>query len=462
MKNFRVERDSLGDVKIPSDALWGPGTQRALENRVSRYEFHREFLVNLALIKKYAGLVNAELGLIDNEMGKAISEASDEIINGNHISHFPLDIFQTGSGTSINMNMNEVIANLASRILKKKVHPNDHVNLCQSSNDVVKSAFLITIRLELEKLLNALNEFGTILKIKSEEFSDVIKVGRTHLMDAVPITLGMEFSAFREQIELCTEEIKGKFAELEMIPLGGTVLGTGINSHPEFGEKVIDRISGHTGIPFRPASSKFYSIATNDTLVGIMASLNRTAISMMKISNDIRLMASGPHAGLGEIKLPEIQPGSSIMAGKVNPVIPEIMIQVCAYVMGNSTAVSIAGQSGLLDLHVMTPFTGFIILESIQILRNSIDLMNKKCVSGIRANRERCRELVEKSLMIATPLAGIIGYDRTAEVVKKAERTGKRIIDVVVEDGLMSREDAERLLNPEKMLKPGIFRGSQI
>ncbi len=458
MKNFRVERDSLGDVKIPSDALWGPGTQRALENRVSRYEFHREFLVNLALIKKYAGEVNAELGLIDDRTGKAISKASDEIINGHHISHFPLDIFQTGSGTSINMNMNEVIANLASRILKKKIHPNDHVNLCQSSNDVVKSAFLITIRLELEKLLKALNNLGTVIKKKSEEFSDVIKVGRTHLMDAVPITLGMEFSSFREQIKLCAKEIKGRFAELEMLPLGGTVLGTGINSHPEFGKKVIDKISKHTGIPFCPSSNRFYSIATNDTFVGVMASLNRTAISLMKISNDIRLMASGPHAGLGEIKLPDIQPGSSIMAGKVNPVIPEIMTQVCAYVIGNATAVSTAGQSGLLDLHVMTPFTGFIILESIHILKNSINLMNEKCIAGIQANRARCSELVEKSLMLATPLAGIIGYDKTAEVVKKAEKTGKRIIDIVIEEGLIPPEKAKKLLNPWNMLKPGLLK----
>ncbi len=460
MSRFRIENDSLGEVKVPVDALWGANTQRALENRVSRYEFHREFLVNLAMIKKYAGEVNSELGLIDHETGEAISRASDEVINGLHFSQFPLDVFQTGSGTSINMNMNEVIARIASRITGKKIHPNDHVNLCQSSNDTVKSAFLITVRTELDKLLDSLNRLSLTFQKKSEEFSDVIKVGRTHLMDAVPITLGMEFSSYREQIELCAEEIKGRFHELEMLPLGGTAVGTGINAHPEFGERVIEKISEHTGISFRPSRNRFYALATNDTMAGVMASLNRIAMSMMKISNDIRLMASGPRAGLGEIKLPEIQPGSSIMAGKVNPVIPEIMIQVCAYIMGNTTAVSIAGQSGLFDLHVMTPFSGYIILESIQILKNSMDLMNEKCISGIKANRERCQELVEKSLMLATPLSGIIGYDKTAEVVKKAEETGKGIMDIVVEEGLLSPEKARELLNPENMLRPGLFKSA--
>lgn len=458
-KKTRKERDSLGEVKVPINAYWGAQTQRALKNfKVSGLIFPYEFIFSIVLIKRFAAEVNQSLGLLQKNIASAIIKACEEILEGKFNDQFPLDIFQTGSGTSTNMNVNEVIANRANEILgyplkgKKLVHPNDHVNLGQSSNDVIPSAIHISIRLKLEQLLKALEKLHKEFDKKTKEFKGIIKIGRTHLQDAVPITLGQEFSAYAEQVKKNMQRIGYSLPHLEELPLGGTAVGTSLNAHPEFARRVIKKISQKTNIPFRETSNKFEGISSKDAVVQLMGTLNTLCVSLMKISNDLRLISSGPRAGFGEINLPALQPGSSIMPGKVNPVIPEMMIQICADVMGKAFSITIAGQNAPLELNIMMPLIAYNTLFSIEILKNGINIFAEKCISGIKANKKRCKEFAEWSTSIITPLALKIGYDRAAEIAHRAYKTNKKIKEIVVEEGILTEEEAEEILAPEKMV----------
>ncbi len=458
MKKYRIEEDSLGKVRVRSDKYYGAQTQRAIENfRVSDFKFPFEFIKALSLIKWCAAEVNSELKLLDKKISSAIIRAAREVYEGKLKDEFPLDVFQTGSGTSTNMNVNEVIANRANEILgfekgkKYPVHPNDHVNMGQSSNDVIPSAMQIASRILLDELIEELEKLRSALSKKEKEFKKVIKTGRTHLQDAVPMTLGQEFSGYRSQIESNIRRIKSTFKSLESLPLGGTAIGTGVNSHPEFGKRICKRISEKTGIKFREAKNKFEYIATRDCMVELMGVLNTLAVSLMKISNDLRLLSSGPMTGFNEIRLPELQPGSSIMPGKINPVIPEMMIQVCAFVNGACVSVSIGGQNAPLELNIMMPLIAFLTINSIRIMKNAIGLFNEKCIKGIKANEEVCRRYAEMSFALITPLAKKIGYDRASKIVLKAYKEKKSIRDVLIEEGTLSKEEIEQLLDPFKM-----------
>jgi len=461
MADFRIEKDTMGEVKVPAWAYWGAQTQRAIENfPISGWRIPKKMIYAIAMIKRYAAEVNAELGLLDPKIADAIIQAAEEVMEGKFDEHFPLDVFQTGSATSTNMNVNEVIANRANEILgsplgsKHPVHPNDHVNKGQSSNDVIPSAIHIALRLSAEELVKSLEYLEGAFRKKEEEFKDVIKIGRTHLQDAVPMTLGQEFSAFATQIKHSITRIKNTFYHLEELALGGTAVGTGLNTHKEFAPRVISKISKRTGIPFREAENKFEALATKDAVVEYMGALNTLAVSLMKIGNDIRLLSSGPRTAIAEIILPSLQPGSSIMPGKVNPVIPEMMIQVSAHIMGAHLIVSIGGQHAPLQLNVMQPLIAYHSITSTDILTNAVKVFADKCVIGIEANRKRCEELVEWSMALVTPLALKIGYDRAAEVAYKAYKENKTVRQVVVEEGILTEEEAREILDPKKMLGP--------
>jgi fumarase (EC 4.2.1.2) len=461
MADFRIEKDTMGEVKVPAWAYWGAQTQRAIENfPISGWRIPKKMIYAIAMIKRYAAEANAELGLLDPKIADAIIQASEEVMEGKFDEHFPLDVFQTGSATSTNMNVNEVIANRANEILgsplgsKHPVHPNDHVNKGQSSNDVIPSAIHIALRLSAEDLIKSLEYLEETFRKKEEEFKDVIKIGRTHLQDAVPMTLGQEFSAFATQIKHSITRIKNTFYHLEELALGGTAVGTGLNTHKEFAPRVISKISKRTGIPFREAENKFEALATKDAVVEYMGALNTLAVSLMKIGNDIRLLSSGPRTAIAEIILPSLQPGSSIMPGKVNPVIPEMMIQVAAHIMGAHLIVSIGGQHAPLQLNVMQPLIAYHSITSTDILTNAVKVFADKCVLGIEANRKRCEELVEWSMALVTPLALKIGYDRAAEISYKAYKENKTVRQVVVEEGILTEEEAREILDPKKMLGP--------
>ena len=461
MADFRIEKDTMGEVKVPAWAYWGAQTQRAIENfPISGWRIPKKMIYAIAMIKRYAAEVNAELGLLDPKIADAIIQASEEVMEGKFDEHFPIDVFQTGSATSTNMNVNEVIANRANEILgsplgsKHPVHPNDHVNKGQSSNDVIPSAIHIALRLSAEDLIKSLEYLENAFRKKEEEFKDVIKIGRTHLQDAVPMTLGQEFSAFATQIKHSITRIKNTFYHLEELALGGTAVGTGLNTHKEFAPRVISKISKRTGIPFREAENKFEALATKDAVVEYMGALNTLAVSLMKIGNDIRLLSSGPRTAIAEIILPSLQPGSSIMPGKVNPVIPEMMIQVAAHIMGAHLIVSIGGQHAPLQLNVMQPLIAYHSITSTDILTNAVKVFADKCVIGIEANRKRCEELVEWSMALVTPLALKIGYDRAAEISYKAYKENKTVRQVVVEEGILTEEEAREILDPKKMLGP--------
>lgn len=461
MADYRIEKDTMGEVKVPSWAYWGAQTQRAIENfPISGWKIPKRMIYSIAMIKRYAAEVNAELGLLDPKIADAIIQAAEEVMSGKFDEHFPLDVFQTGSGTSTNMNVNEVIANRANEILgsplgsKKPVHPNDHVNKGQSSNDVIPTAIHISVRLEAENLISALENLAEAFDKKSEEFKDIIKIGRTHLQDAVPMTLGQEFSAFSTQIKHGIRRIRNTFYHLEELALGGTAVGTGLNTHKEFAPRVIKKIADRTGIPFREAENRFESLATKDAVVEYMGALNTLAVSLMKIGNDIRLLSSGPRTGIAEIILPSLQPGSSIMPGKVNPVIPEMLIQVAAHIMGSHLAVSIGGQNAPLQLNIMKPLIAYHSITSTQILTNAVMTFTEKCIVGIQANRRRCEELVEWSMALVTPLALKIGYDKAAEIAYKAYKEGKTVRQVVVEEGILSEDEVKEILDPRKMLGP--------
>ncbi len=459
---YRLEKDSMGPVKVPKEAYYGAQTQRAIENfPISGWRFQREMIYALGLVKYGAARVNSELGLLEGRMARAIQKASDEVMAGKWDAEFVVDVFQTGSGTSTNMNANELIANRANEILGGRkgiyhpVHPNDHVNLGQSSNDVFPSCIHVASMILLrERLLPALEGLQTALKKKKKEFHPVLKIGRTHLQDATPLRLGQEFGGYAQQVASSLRRVRNAIESLSQLPLGGTAVGTGINTHPLFAKKVISVIKRKTGYAFREAVDHFEAQGARDASVEMSGALKTTAVSLIKIANDIRWMGSGPRCGIGEIHLPETQPGSSIMPGKVNPVVPESLIQVCAQVIGSDAAITLGGLSGNFELNVMMPLIGHNLLQSIHFLAKAVDNFSKRCIEGLEADRERCEEMIEKSLALATALTPKIGYDEAARISRKAYDQGKTIHQVVEEEGIFSKEELDRWLDPRTMIAP--------
>jgi len=440
----REEVDAMGTILVPEDAYYGAGTQRAIENfPLSGIRMPLSIIHGLALIKKHAASVNRNLHLLDERLADAIVRAAQEVLFGQWDHQFPLDVFQTGSGTSSNMNVNEVIAGRANELLtrrvggKSPVHPNDHVNLCQSSNDAVPSAIHIAAFEGIRKrLLPGLERLHQSLAHKSETFADVVKIGRTHLQDAVPLTLGQEFGGYARQVELGMKRIRAVEERLAELPLGGTAVGTGVNAHPRFASKVISAIASETGYPFVEAENHFEAQGARDASVETSGALKTLAVSLTKIANDIRWLSCGPRTGFAEITIPSLQPGSSIMPGKVNPVIPESVIQAAAQVFGNDVAITMGGQAGNFELNVMMPLIGYNLLQSIHLLSNASAVLAEKCVDGISANREKCTSAVEKSLAMATYLVPEIGYDQASGLAKEAFRTGETVREVAERKGI--------------------------
>lgn len=460
----RTEQDSLGPVEVPADAYYGAQTQRAIGNfPVSGERFPRPFIRALGLIKKAAAETNAELKLLEPRLAKAVAQAAGEVAEGRHDASFPLDVFQTGSATSTNMNANEVIANRAIEILggtvgsKKPVHPNDHVNLGQSSNDVIPTAAHLAALLEIHgRLLPALDTLHRSLAKKAKAFDGVVKLGRTHLQDATPVRLGQVFGGYATQIANGRRRVERAAEDLGELALGGTAVGTGLNRHPKFPELACKRLSKETGLALREAPDHFEAQGARDALVFASGALRTVAASLFKIANDIRFMASGPNAGLGEIFLPELQPGSSIMPGKVNPVLCEVATQVAAQVVGNDAAVAMGGATGNFELNVMIPVMIRNVLHSAHLLANTCDLFARRCVDGITANEKRCRDLAESSDMIVTGLAPHIGYDKAAGLAKEARKTGKTIRQLVTEGKLLPPAVIDKALDLRRMTEPGL------
>ena len=456
----RIETDSLGEVRVPADALYGAQTQRAVENfPVSSLRFPRRFIEALGTVKAAAARANKDLELLPADKADAIEAAALAVRAGEHDGEFPLDIFQTGSGTSTNMNANEVIARLASQSLgdDKAVHPNDDVNYGQSSNDVIPTAMHVAARVGLaEDLLPALDRFATALEAKAREFDDVIKSGRTHLMDATPVRLGQEFGGYAAQVRKGIQRVERASDELAELALGGTATGTGINRPAAFPGKAIAQISEITGVAFREADNHFEAQAAKDAYVSAAGALNTVAVSLMKVANDIRHLSSGPTSGLSEIQLPAIQPGSSIMPGKVNPVMSEAMMMVCAKVMGNTVTITVGGQHGNFELNVMMPVMAHAMLESIEALSGVLDAFRERCLVGITANRERARELLELNPSIATALNADIGYDQASKVAKKSAAERRSVRDVILEMGLLPEDRIDEVLDVRSMTEPGI------
>ncbi|HEX6515362.1 MAG TPA: class II fumarate hydratase [Nocardioidaceae bacterium] len=442
MADFRTEHDSMGEVRVPADALWRAQTQRAVENfPISGSTLEHEHIIAMARIKAAAAKVNAELGVVDRERAGAIQAAAAEIIAGEHLDHFPVDTFQTGSGTSSNMNMNEVLATLAQR-RGVDVHPNDHVNASQSSNDTFPTSIHVAATAATSReLVPALEHVAGALQAKAEEFADVVKSGRTHLMDATPVMLGQELGGYAAAVRYGVERVQAVLPRVAELPLGGTAVGTGINTPQGFAGKVIAELAQSTGLPFTEARNHFEAQGARDALVELSGQLKTIAVSLTKICNDLRWMSSGPRTGLAEINLPDLQPGSSIMPGKVNPVLPEATLMVCAQVIGNDAAVTTAGAAGNFELNVMMPVIARNLLESIRLLSASSRVLADRCVSGITANVERMRTYAESSPSIVTPLNRYIGYENAAGVAKKALAEQKTIRQVVLEMGYVERGD---------------------
>ena len=463
MPDIRIETDSLGEVKVPTDALYGAQTQRAKENfPISDLRFSRRFIEALGTIKAAAAKTNSELGLLEENKADAILSAATSVRRGELDGEFVLDIFQTGSGTSTNMNANEVIANAATVAMggdlgAKLVHPNDHVNMGQSSNDVIPTAMHVAARVALEtELIPALESLAESFEARAIEFDDVVKSGRTHLMDATPVRLGQEFGGYAAQVRKGVSRVRAASEELAELALGGTAVGTGINRPAEFPAKVIAHISEMTGIGFREADNHFEAQAAKDGYVAVAGALNTLAVSLMKIANDIRHLGSGPTSGLGEIKLPAVQPGSSIMPGKVNPVLCEALMMVCARVMGNAVTITVSGQHGNFELNVMMPVMTHAMLETISILAGGCDAFRTRCLDGILADRERCRELLELNPSIATALNAEIGYDMASKVAKKSVAEGRSVRDVLLEMNLVPEDRIDEVLDVRSMTEPGI------
>ena len=458
-RKFRIEIDTMGEVQVPADAYYGAQTQRAVDNfPVSGIRFPRVFIRALGLVKEYAAQVNADLGLLDPQLARPIMAAADEVAVGKMDEQFVVDIFQTGSGTSTNMNANEVIATRANELLtgkrdaSKPVHPNDHVNMGQSSNDVIPAAIHIAALTSLaENLIPGLEMLYKSLWKQSKAFDSIVKIGRTHLQDAVPIRLGQEFSGYAHQVKLAIKRVQAAKGSISELPLGGTAVGTGLNTHREFARRVIDLISHKTGCQFKEAENRFEAQAAQDAAVETSGALKTVAVSLLKIANDVRWLSSGPRCGLGEINIPALQPGSSIMPGKVNPVIPESVIQVSAQVMGNDMAITIGGQGGNFDLNVMLPVIAHNLLESIRILGSSAKIFAEKCINGITANEARCRAFIENSLAMCTALAPVIGYEKAAAIAREAHTTGKTVREVAMEDKVLPEAQLKELLDPLKM-----------
>jgi len=461
----RVERDSMGEMRVPADAYYGASTQRAVLNfPISDLRFPRQFMRALGQIKQAAAQVNESLGLLEPQVAEAIVRAAQEVIEGKLDSHFVLDIFQTGSGTSTNMNANEVIANRANELLggsrgSRLVHPNDQVNFGQSSNDVIPTAIHLSALVSIEHdLIPALQGLQQALQQKAGEFMPVIKTGRTHLQDATPIRLGQEFLGYAGQVERGIARMRHAQSELSEVALGGTAVGTGINTHPEFARHVCQRLSEMNGVSVHETSNHFQAQNTLDNIVEASGALNTLAVSLMKIANDIRWLGSGPRAGIGEIDIPAVQPGSSIMPGKVNPVIAESVCMVCAQVIGNHTTITIAGQAGNFEINVMMPVSAYNLLQSIGLLAAAARNFTEQCIKGIQATT-RGPEMVERGLAIGTALAPVIGYDAAANIAKEAAKTGKTIREVAREKTNLTEEELDRILDPASMTKPGLEGG---
>ncbi len=459
---YRKEYDSIGAINVPVDKYWGASTQRS-----NKYFNIGDFLVrpivikSIAMIKKAAAIVNAKNEDLDKKISKAIVKAADEVISGKLNDHFPLKVWQTGSGTQTNMNVNEVIANRANQILggrlgsKKPVHPNDHVNKSQSTNDVFPTAMHMAIAIRAKgKLLSSLNLLNLELKKKAIEFRKIIKVGRTHLQDATPITLGQEFSGYHSQLTKCIERITKALEEIYLLAQGGTAVGTGLNTKKGFDKKIVAELRKITKLPFKPAPNKFASLAAHDAIVNFSGTINTTAVCLMKIANDIRFLGSGPRAGYGELILPENEPGSSIMPGKINPTQCEAVTMVCVKVIGNHNGITMAGSHGHFELNVFKPLIIHNILQSIHIMADSSKSFAKYCISGLKADKKRIKELLDNSLMLVTALAPQIGYDNATRIAKKALKNKTKLKDEAIKSGLINEKDYDKIVNPKKMIYP--------
>ncbi len=458
---FRTEHDSMGELQVPAEALWGAQTQRAVQNfPVSGQRMPRAFIRALGLIKGAAAEVNTGLGLLPKGVGKAIQSAATEVAIGAHDQHFPIDVYQTGSGTSSNMNANEVIATLANhsgKAGKTAVHPNDHVNLGQSSNDVIPTAIRVSAQLEtMESLLPALKHLRKTIDKRARGLGKIVKTGRTHLMDAMPLTFAQEFGAWSAQLASAEGRIEDTLKRLRRLPLGGTAIGTGINADPRFGGKVARALSASTGVKFESAANKFEGLAAQDDAVELSGQLNALAVALIKIANDLRWMNSGPLAGLGELELPALQPGSSIMPGKFNPVIPEATLMVAAQVIGHHTAITVAGQTGNFQLNVALPLIAANLLDSIQLLSNVMNLLADKVFAGLVVKQERVREALARNPILVTALNPIIGYEKAAAIAKRAYKEQRPVLDVALEDSGLSEAELKRLLDPAALTLGGI------
>lgn len=461
---YRTEHDSMGELQVPAEALWGAQTQRAVQNfPVSGQRMPRGFIRALGLIKGAAAQANADLGLLPKGVAKAVQQAAEEVAEGRHDAHFPIDVYQTGSGTSSNMNANEVIATLATRLLKSgkaKVHPNDHVNLGQSSNDVIPTAIRVSAQLAtVEQLLPALKHLRKTIDKRAKGLGRIVKTGRTHLMDAMPLTFAQEFGAWSAQLASSEARIEDSLKRLRRLPLGGTAIGTGINADPRFGGKVAKLLSGSTGTRFESADNKFEGLAAQDDAVELSGQLNATAVALIKIANDLRWMNAGPLAGLGEIELPALQPGSSIMPGKVNPVIPEATVMACAQVIGHHTAITVAGQTGNFQLNVTLPLIALNLLDSIGLLANVSRLLADSAIAGLKVRQERVREALDRNPILVTALNPIIGYEKAAAIAKRAYKENRPVLDVAREDSGLPEAELKRLLDPAALTQGGIQAG---
>jgi len=455
---YRTEKDSMGELQVPATALWGAQTQRAVQNfPISGLSMPAEFIRALGLIKEAAARANRELGLLDTGRALAIEAASRKVSAGEMNAQFPIDVFQTGSGTSSNMNANEVIAHLANQGNDLAIHPNDHVNMCQSSNDVVPTAIQVSASLlASHELIPALKHLAETLDIKSEELAGIAKTGRTHLMDAMPVTFSQELSCWSSQIRSNIQRIKSALKRLRKLPQGGTAVGTGINAHVEFGPRVAAALKDLTGVEFASAENLFEGISSQDAAVELSGQLKTLACTLMKIANDLRLMNSGPLAGLGEIELPALQPGSSIMPGKVNPVIPEAVCMVCAQVIGNDSTITVAGQSGLFQLNVMLPVVALNLLQSLEILSNASRLLADSAIAGFKVREDVISKALERNPILVTALNPVVGYELGASMAKQAYKEGRPIKDVAREKTSLSDADLDRLLNPLELTRGGI------
>lgn len=459
-EEFRIEKDSMGEMRLPKKSLYGATTQRAVENfPVSGIRFGREFIRVLSVLKASCAEVNVKLGKLDKKLGESIVAASDKIAAGHYDEHFVLDIFQTGSGTSTNMNFNEVAANVANLALgssvgsKSPVHPNDHVNMGQSSNDIIPTAIHLAAAVGIkERLLPSLKHLENSLGAKAKEFSSIVKTGRTHLQDATPVTLGQEFSGYEAQVRKGRERLESSVESLYELAVGGTAVGTGINTDPKFGKLVCESLAGKLKIPFCEAKNHFEAQAAKDACVEVSGTLKTLAVALTKIANDLRWLGCGPRAGFAEIKIPAVQPGSSIMPGKVNPVIPEALLQVCAQVMGNDVTIMVAGASGNFELNVMMPVLAHNLLQSIDCLATGVGIFDHKCIRGILADPAKINETIERGLMLATALAPEVGYDKAAQIAKKAYEQNKTVREVAAETTDLSSESLAKLLDPKTMV----------